>query len=90
MYDPTPTTSVEELLQVQRGTPTTWSLYGFVGQGDGGEVFDLHVDTDGTYWVQNAGRLHRGSLEGTAEPLHIGKVGRRSEVFAAEDLEHEN
>ncbi len=36
-------------------------------------MFDVHVDSHAVYWVQKAGRLHRGSLDGAAPALHIGQ-----------------
>jgi hypothetical protein len=58
---------------VQQGTPDDWLLYEISEEGPGAQLFDLHVDQDGVYWVQKAGRLFRGSLDGTAEPVQIGK-----------------
>lgn len=72
-YEPTKPTTVQELLVVQQGAPEAWTLYDVTGEGPGSELFDVHVDGDGVYWAQKAGRLFSGSLDGTAKPKQIGR-----------------
>jgi hypothetical protein len=86
-YKPTKPTNVEELLVVQRGAPEEWTLYDAAGEeGPGRELFDVHVDADGVYWGQKAGRLFRGSLDGTATPMQIGKFqGALADTIRSDD-----